>query len=408
MTSLPYDLSRSAERIATHIGKMSCFSLAGPGVTRPALTRPYFESLDYLECIAQELDMTVRYDPVGNFIASRVPAGTRCFALGSHVDSVVNGGAYDGTAGVICGFEVARLLPEAPLAVMSFIGEEGSRFGTGLLGSRCVAGEVSARDLRSYQDASGVSFFDAAHEAGYTPELAEECPQILHGLEGYLEIHIEQGRVLEEEGSEIGLVTDIVGMVHAQLEISGRADHAGGTPMNLRSDAGLTAAEVIVELEHYIKGLSTTAVGTVGEVSFYPGARNIIPGLVQIGLDVRDRNLTTIDTILEHIREFAVSRAVKRGQRVTYREDLRSEPVEMDSGVVSGLEAVLRDAKVRYRHMVSGGGHDAMVLAPLVPTGMLFVPCREGLSHSPDEYADPHHLALAAAVAAEYIRRRSA
>ena len=396
----------SVVRLERQIAELARFSLPGPGVSRPALTQPYFEALGYLERLAAEVGMQVRYDPVGNFIASRVPPGAPSFALGSHIDSVIAGGAYDGVAGVVCGFEVARLLPQAPLTVIAFMGEEASRFPTGLLGSRCVLGKMTAQDLQQCCDAEGVSFFDAATRAGYHPERVAESADLLDHLLGYLEIHIEQGRVLEEEGLELGLVTDVVGLVHAYLEIAGRADHAGGPPMNLRSDAGLTAAEVVTELERYVHSLDTTPVGTVGEISLVPGARNIIPGLARVGLDVRDRDLAVIDQILEHIRTFAQQRAATRGQQVSYREDLRNGPVAMNPAVVAGLEEAVRQLGLPYRRMVSGGGHDAMIVAPELPTGMLFVPCRGGISHSPAEYAEPRHLAQAVQVAVGYIQQQ--
>lgn len=396
----------SAVRLERQLAELARFSLPGHGVSRPALTQPYFEALGYLERLAAEVGMQVRYDPVGNFIASRVPPGVASFALGSHIDSVIEGGAYDGIAGVVCGFEVARLLPQAPLTVIAFIGEEASRFPTGLLGSRCVLGKMTVQELKRCCDAEGVSFFEAATQAGYHPERVAESADLLDQLLGYLEIHIEQGRVLEEEGLQLGLVTDVVGLVHAYLEISGRADHAGGTPMNLRSDAGLTAAEVVTELERYVRSLDTTPVGTVGEISLEPGARNIIPGLARVGLDVRDRDLAVIDQILEHIRTFAQQRAATRGQQVTYREDLRNGPVAMNPEVIGGLEEALHQLGLPYRRMVSGGGHDAMIVAPQLPTGMLFVPCREGISHSPHEYAEPRHLAQAVQVAVRYIEQQ--
>lgn len=396
----------STVRLERQLADLARFSLPGPGVSRPALSRPYFEALGYLERLAAEVGMQVRYDPVGNFIASRVPPGKPSFALGSHIDSVIEGGAYDGVAGVVCGFEVARLLPHAPLTVIAFIGEEASRFPTGLLGSRCVLGKMTVQDLKGCCDADGVSFFEAATRAGYQPEQVAACADLLQHLVGYLEIHIEQGRVLEEEGLELGLVTDVVGLVHAYLEISGRADHAGGTPMNLRSDAGITAAEVVTELERYVRGLEATPVGTVGEISLVPGARNIIPGLARVGLDVRDRDLAVIDQILEHIRRFAQLRGATRGQQVNYREDLRNGPVAMNPAVVTGLEESLRQSGFPYRRMVSGGGHDAMIVAPQVPAGMLFVPCREGISHSPNEHAEPRHLAQAVQVAVLFIQQQ--
>ena len=393
-----FDVRESARRLERDIEKLSQFSSPGPGVTRLSFTLEYRSALDYLEEQFESIGFEVYYDPVGNFVASNVPAGERCVALGSHVDSVPNGGRFDGTAGVLCALEVARLIPDAPLKVFSFVEEEGSRFGSGILGSRCAVGSVSREDLRAYTDPDGISFHEAAIEAGYEPDLVADCPVNLNGVERYVEVHIEQGRVLEESGEEIGVVEAIAGLVHGGIEVEGRADHAGATPMDLRSDSGLTAAEVMVELEQLVRKGRETAVGTVGRVELDPGALNVIPGHALVGLDVRDIDEARVDEILDGIVAFARRRAGQRGQRITYQEHLRTAPVDMAREVVAGLENYCELVGISCRRMVSGAGHDAMMIARRVPAGMLFVPSREGISHSPEEFTEPRHLAQAVAV----------
>lgn len=399
----PFDRQASAERLRAQIEQMAGFTAPGDGVTRASLTDAYMAALAFLEDLARGLSLRVWYDAVGNFYATNAPPGVPSVALGSHVDSVPHGGRFDGTAGVLCAFEVARALPERPITVVSFIGEEGSRFPWGLLGSRCVAGQVGTADLRRLRDEHGTSYFDAAQARGFHPEDVDTCPAALRGWSAYLEIHIEQGRVLQDEGLEIGLVTDIAGIVHASLDIRGRADHAGATPMHLRSDAGLTAAEVMLELESIVRASSPTAVGTVGTLELGPGARNVIPGRASVGLDVRDRQAEVLDDILQQIQGFAQQRAEVRRQQVSYDEALRTAPIALDPATVDGLEAALRRLHIPHRRMVSGAGHDAMMVAPFVPAGMLFVPCRDGVSHAPDEYADAQHLATAVAVTIDHL-----
>jgi allantoate deiminase len=393
-----FDVRESARRLERDIEKLSQFSSPGPGVTRLTFTLEYRSALDYLEEQFESIGFEVYYDPVGNFVATNVPAGERCVALGSHVDSVPNGGRFDGTAGVLCALEVARLIPDAPLKVFSFVEEEGSRFGSGILGSRCVVGSVSSEDLRAYTDPDGISFYEAAIDASHEPDRVADCPVNLNGVERYLEVHIEQGRVLEESGEEVGVVDAIAGLVHGALEVEGRADHAGATPMDLRSDSGLTAAEVVVELERLVRRVGETAVGTVGRVELDPGALNVIPGRALVGLDVRDIDEARVDEILDGIVTFARRRAGQRGQRITYRERLRTAPVDMARGVVADLGDSCERVGVSCRRMVSGAGHDAMMIAGRVPTGMLFVPSRGGISHSPEEFTEPRHLAQAVAV----------
>ena len=396
-----FDVRESAWRLERDIEKLSQFSSPGPGVTRLSFMLEYRSALDYLEEQFNSIGFEAYYDPVGNFVATNVPAGKRCLALGSHIDSVPNGGRFDGTAGVLCALEVARLIPDTPLKVFSFVEEEGSRFGSGILGSRCAVGSVSREDLRAYTDRNRISFYEAAIDAGHEPDRVADCPVNLNGVERYVEVHIEQGRVLEERGEEIGVVEAIAGLVHGALEVEGRADHAGATPMDLRSDSGLTAAEVVVELDRLVRRVGETAVGTVGRVELDPGALNVIPGHALVGLDVRDIDEARVDEILDSIVAFARQKAGQRGQRITYREHLRTAPVDMSREVVADLEVSCERVGISCRRMVSGAGHDAMMIAQRVPTAMLFVPSQNGLSHAPDEYTDPRHLAGAVAVLLE-------
>jgi allantoate deiminase len=398
-----FDVRESARRLERDIQELSRFSGPGPGVSRLSFTPEYRSALGYLEEEFGGIGFETYYDPVGNFVASNVPVGERCVALGSHVDSVPNGGRFDGTAGVLCALEVARLMPDASLKVFSFVEEEGSRFGRGILGSRCAVGSVSEEDLRVYRDPDGVSFYEAAIEAGHEPARVADCTANLDGVERYVEVHIEQGRVLEEGGEEVGVVEAIAGLVHGTLEVEGSADHAGATPMDLRSDAGLTAAEIVVELERLVRGVGKTTVGTVGRVELHPGALNVIPGRAEVELDVRDVEESRVEEILDGIVDFARGRAEERGQRITYREHLRTAPVGMAREVVSALEDACGRTGVSYRKMVSGAGHDAMMVARRVPAGMLFVPSREGISHSPEEFTEPLYLARAVTVLLEAV-----
>ncbi len=401
-----FDPENSARRLWKDIEQLAEFSLPGPGVTRLSFTPEYRDALSYLSNEFEALGFTTTLDPVGNFIATNVDAGERCVALGSHVDSVPHGGRFDGTAGVLCALEVARHAPDEPLRIFSFIEEEGGRFGSGLLGSRCIAGIVSAGELEEHRDADGVSFHEAAGEAGYSPADVKRCSESLDGVECYLEVHIEQGRVLEETGEEMGIVEAVAGMVHGTLEVEGRADHAGATPANLRSDAGLTAAEIVVELDAAVRESGGSVVGTVGRINFYPGALNIIPGMATVGLDIRDVEEERRDLVLERVLAFAEKRAGSRKQRVSYASHLSSPATPMDPELVHALEQASRRVGISARRMPSGAGHDAMIMAWRVPAGMLFVPSRGGVSHSPEEFSEPRHLAGAVAVLLETLSER--
>ncbi len=393
-----FDPETSADRLQSDLDAVSRFSRQGPGITRLSFTPEYRATLDYLAKEFEALGFRTEYDPVGNFVASNVGPGDRCAALGSHVDSVPNGGRFDGTAGVLCALEVARTAPDAPLKVFSFVEEEGARFGSGLLGSRCTVGAVSSEELKGYRDGEGTSFYHAAQEAGHDPDRVANCPGFLEGVERYLEVHIEHGRVLEDAGQEIGVVEAIAGVLHFELEVTGRADHAGATPMDLRSDAGLTAAEIVVETERAARGAGGAAVGTVGRVEMYRGALNVVPGRAHVGVDVRDVSEERRERVVGRIVAFARERAGSRGQEVIYREHLRSASTPMDEDLVAGLLEAAQKAGAEPRRMVSGAGHDAMMVAQRVPAGMLFVPSRNGISHAPEEFTETRHLARAVAV----------
>lgn len=401
--------SSSATRIAADVDMLatSKFTLPGLGVTRYAYTDVYARTLHYFEEAFRGLGFDVRYDPVGTLIASNRPPGERCFGLGSHCDSVKNGGRYDGTLGVACALEVCRLAHERgldlPLRVFSFLEEEGSGFGQMLLGSRIMLQRVSDDDLASYCTDDGTSFVEAAREAGFGPDRHRESIVALDGLVGWIEPHIEQGRVLQDTGYRLGVVDAIAGYIHADAKVEGRADHAGATPMGFRSDAAITAAEIVVELDGMARACSDDVVGTVGEIHLQPGVINVVPGTAEFTLDLRSTSGAHAE-LAERISAYGRSRAEARGQRWSYRERQRVEPMAMHERVVNALERAASTTGHPWRRMPSGAAHDTMLVAERVPSAMVFVPCVDGISHAPEERADPADAALAAEVILAAVR----
>jgi allantoate deiminase len=242
-------------------------------------------------------------------------------------------------------------------------------------------------------DEHGTAFADAARAAGFQPERHRDSGRELDGMRAFIELHIEQARSLEEGDLDIGVVEAIAGMVHADLTIVGRADHAGGTAMDMRSDPMVTAGEIVAELEPLTRRLSADAVGTVGSLAVTPGLINVIPASVDFTLDLRSSSGGHL-AVLEALLAFARERAATRGQTVQFHERSRIEPTRMDRGVVDVLGEAATACAARWRTMTSGAAHDAMLVARRVPSAMVFVPCREGISHAPEEYADPAHAAL--------------
>jgi hydantoinase/carbamoylase family amidase len=400
------DRERSAERIRRDVETLAGpdFTLSSEAIRRYAYTDVYRATLDYFTRAWEELGFTVSEDPIGNLVARNRPAGETVFGVGSHCDSNRNGGKWDGTLGVVCALEVCRLNAELgldlPLQAISFLEEEGSGFGQMVLGSRIVAQRVDEQELRERILAidDGRPFWQHAEEAGYEPARWRECAHILDDLSGWIELHIEQGRVLQDTGRRLGIVNAIAGYVHGDIVVEGRADHAGATPMDMRSDSALVAAQTIVELEQRARAAGSGTVGTVGEIEVSPGLINAIPGRTRISVDVRGPDDAAVHGVVRDIAAFARDAAAQRQMSARYSQRQTVPATPMDGRIVAALEAAAASTEEPYTTMISGAAHDTMCVADRVPTAMVFVPCRDGLSHTPQEDADPADAAVGAEV----------
>lgn len=402
----------SAQRIERDIETLAGpdYTLTDEAIRRYAYTPVYRNTLDYFVRELEALGFTVSEDPVGTLYARNRPPGEPVFGVGSHCDSNRNGGKYDGTMGVVTALEVCRLNAELgydlPLQLISFLEEEGSGFGQMLLGSRIIAGRVTEEDLRETFRAidDGRSFWDSAAAAGYEPERWRECAHVLDDLTGWVEMHIEQARVLQDTGNRIGLVTAIAGYVHADVVLRGRGDHAGATPMNLRLDPTLPLADTIVELERLATAAGQGTVGTVGEIEVDPGIINAIAARLRFSLDIRGPVDDAYRGVAREIAAFAAQTAERRGMTAEYAERQTLPATPMDERIVAALESAAQATGEPYMRMHSGAAHDTMCVADRVPTAMVFVPCVDGISHHPAEQADPADAALAAEIILNAIR----
>jgi hydantoinase/carbamoylase family amidase len=409
------DREQSARRIGQDIETLAGpdYTLSHEAIRRYAYTDVYRNTLDYFTRALEELGFTVEEDPVGTLFARNRPKGEPVFGVGSHCDSNRNGGRFDGTMGVVTALEVCRLNAELgydlPLQLVSFLEEEGSGFGQMLLGSRIIARRVGEEDLREHFRSldDGRSFWQCAADAGYSPERWRECSHVLDDLTGWIEMHIEQARVLQDTGNRIGLVTAIAGYVHADVVVHGRGDHAGATPMDLRLDPTLPLAETTVELERLARAAGQGTVGTVGEIEVDPGIINAIAAHVRFSLDIRGPADDAYRGVAREIAAFAGEAARRRGMTAEYRERQTLAATPMDERIVSALEDAARATGEPYLRMHSGAAHDTMCVADRVPTAMVFVPCRDGISHHPDEDAKPADAALAAEIILTAIRTLS-
>jgi allantoate deiminase len=407
------DRARSTERIERDIETLGGpdYTSSAEAIRRYAYTPGFRNTLDYFTGELRAIGFEAAEDPVGNLVARNRPRGEKVFGVGSHCDSNRNGGKYDGTMGVVVGLEVCRLNEELglglPLQLISFLEEEASGFGEPFIGSRAIAQQVTEEALREKIRAidDGRTFWEHATEAGYEPERWRECGRALDDMVGWIEMHIEQGRVLQDAGERLGVVNAIVGLLWADLTIHGRADHAGGTPMSLRQDAGSVAAEVTLELERLAREAGEGTVGTTGQCELEPGLKNVIPGEARLGFDIRSVDAETYRGVARRIAEFAEQAAARRGMKVDYVQRSDTPATPMDAGVVEALSAAAEASGAPFRQMPSGAGHDTQVIARQVPSAMLFVPCKDGVSHDPSEEAKPADGALAAEVMLNAIAR---
>jgi hydantoinase/carbamoylase family amidase len=406
------DRARSAERIGRDLEILAGadYTLSSEVIRRYAYTQVYRNTLDYFARELEAIGFEISEDPVGTLVARNRRPGEKVFGIGSHCDSNRNGGRYDGTMGVVTALEVCRLSEELglglPLQLISFLEEEGSGFGQMLLGSRIMAQRVTEDELQQSFLAidDGRSFWEHAREAGYAPERWRESARVLDDLVGWIEMHIEQARVLQDTGNRIGIVNAIAGYVHADVRVQGRADHAGATPMDFRLDPGPVAAECILELERLARAAGRGTVGTVGELDAEPGIINVVPAAVRLSLDIRGVDESAFRGVARDIAAYAGEAARRRGTTAEFRERQTLPATPLDERIVSALEQAAGATGEAHMLMPSGAAHDTMCVADRVPSAMVFVPCKDGISHSPLEEASPADAALAAEIMLEAIR----
>ena len=380
-------------------------------VTRVVFTERDREARAWLKKLAAETGLAVREDAVGNtfFRWEGAEPALAAVATGSHIDAIPNAGMYDGTVGVLGGLEAIRALqatgfqPRRSVELILFTSEEPTRFGIGCLGSRLMSGALGAEAARGLVDDGGVSLDEARTGAGYPGELG--AVTLAKGAyAGFVELHIEQGPRLEREGVPIGVVTQIAAPASGMITVEGEGGHAGALLMPVRHDALVAAAEVVLAVER--AALATGAedtVATVGRCEVFPGAVNSVPSRVRLSLDVRDVDLGRRDAVLAAIRSACEDVAGQRGVTITPTMLNADEPASCAAAVVNAIEAACAEAGVTRMRMVSRAYHDALFMARVCPVGMIFVPCRGGVSHRPDEYAEVADLAAGVRVLAQTL-----
>jgi len=378
------------------------------GAYRPLYSAAWAEACDQVERWMKEAGLTVQRDAVGNIWGRfEGSGGGKAVVTGSHVDTVRRGGRLDGALGITAGLAALRALieargkPKRPLELLVVCEEEGSRFATNFWGSRAIIGAIGPREADTVTDAEGVTLARAMRERGFSPENISSAAR--DDLGAFVELHIEQGAVLETERVPLAVVTTIAGGVHLEIVVTGRSDHAGTTPMDLRRDALAGAAAMIQAVQSIAAALGRPAVATVGKLSVEPGQINVVPGRVTFTVDLRHSDLGGRRALEERIRSLCTTIASERGLGIEIRTLHERPPVPMDGAVRQVLERAATEAGIVPAALVSGAGHDAQVLAARCAVGMLFVPSIGGRSHCPEEATDPTHLALGTRVLARAL-----
>ncbi|MEN1967944.1 M20 family metallo-hydrolase [Lentibacillus sp. N15] len=382
------------ERIDSRIQELSTIEKTNDGgVTRLAFSKALLKAQDIVKDWMAEAGLTVQQDPAGNVIGRKEGEikNAKPIVIGSHIDSVSNGGKYDGTMGVICAIEVAQYILEnnirikRPLEVISFSEEEASRFGNAFFGSMAFTGTFTQEDL-DRKDVNGISRKEAMKECGFDPDLLfADVARKKGEQELYLEMHIEQGPVLEQKDISVGIVKGIPGIIMSQVSIVGKSNHIGGTPMNMRQDALLGASELIEQVEKTCLDFGDSAVGAVGSLHVYPGETNIIPGKVELSIDIRHLDREQLNHMYQTIQEASERIARKRDLNFTFNEK-KTQPSPSSTEVIQVMEEKSKELDIEALVMASGGGHDAQIMAELSDMGMIFVRSTGG-SHNPEEYA---------------------
>lgn len=393
------DLTVDSSRLRQQIDELASFSdSSSPSVTRILYTESDIKARRYIKNLMDASGLVVREDGVGNIFGrwegrDSTAAG---IATGSHTDAIPFSGKYDGVVGVLGAIEAINALnrtgfkPKRSIDIIMFTSEEPTRFGISCLGSRLLAGLPYMKALLERAvDKENISFPDAAAAAGYelALETVLEVPLRENTYAAFVELHIEQGPILEEEGVAIGIVTAIAAPASLKVEFKGSGGHAGAVLMPSRNDAGLAAAELALAVEkHVLETESSDTVGTTGVLNLYPGAVNSIPSAAQLEIDVRDIDEERRNSVIQKIEASASEIAARRGVLLDFKVLTQDPPAKSSEWVMNSIESAAQQLGLKFMHMKSRAYHDSLFMARVSPMGMIFIPCYKGYSHRPDEF----------------------
>ena len=404
-------LSINGERLMKRIMALAeVGAIAGGGCNRLALTDADRDGRDVVVALMQDLGLDVVVDAVGNIIGTWAVGGGQAVMTGSHIDTVRTGGKYDGNYGVLAGLEVietcqqAGIVPQRPLAVGIFTDEEGARFAPDMLGSLVYAGGMTTEQAHDVIGIDGDRFGDELARIGYLGSVP--CPGATP--HAFVELHIEQGPLLEVNEVRIGAVTGVQGISWQEVVIDGQSNHAGTTPMHLRKDPAYAAAELTVFVRQLASRYGGDQVCTVGKIDLHPNLTNVVASRATLTLDVRNTDETILQKAEAEIAVFCTALAEREQVTITRRVLVRFEPVIFHDRVIDMVESAARTRGDSVQRMPSGAGHDAQMLARMCPSGMIFVPSHKGLSHNVNEHTDEADLVAGANILLDVMLQLSA
>jgi allantoate deiminase len=381
----------------------------GGGIIRHVYDSAWSAARQQLITWMRDAGLDVREDAVGNVFGRIEGESPRTILTGSHFDTVLLGGRYDGALGVLSALAALRSIkrelgrPKKTLEMVALCEEEDSRFHSNFWGTRAILGLIQHDELEDLRDLDGVTIGEAMRQAGFPPEHYHQA--IRDDLDAFVELHIEQGRILFDEHLPLGVVDTITGLYRFRVTLEGRTDHAGTTPMDLRRDALQAALHVSSEMTRIVAEVGRPAVVTNGWWNVQPGAWNIVPGLVEFSVDLRHPHEATKQQLAAEIRRRGEQIAAERGIGISYEVVGDVLPMDMDAGLKADLQAAAEMCEVKWVPMISGAGHDSQVMATKVPTAMLFVPSVDGRSHSAAEFTTPDDAARGANVLVAALQR---
>jgi ureidoglycolate amidohydrolase len=399
-------------RLISEIEALASISEApAPAVTRIVFTPADMKARGWLKARCEEAGLSLRTDAIGNTFVrwAGLDPALPAVGTGSHIDAIPDAGKYDGVVGVLGGLEAIRALqrsgfhPRHSIELLVFTSEEPTRFGIGCIGSRLLSGTLSAETARRLQDTNGDTLDEVRGRAGFGGEL-EKAKLPGSYYKAFIELHIEQGPLLEQQRIPLGIVTSIAAPASLRISIEGSGGHAGGVLMPDRRDALCAAAELVLLIENMARATGAIdTVATVGICEVFPGAINSIPSRVRLSVDIRDTNLKRRDGVMQKLESAGQTIAAKRQVSIGTELLNADAPADCASEVIEALSASCRKHNLSFLPMVSRAYHDSLFMSRIAPTAMLFIPCRNGYSHRPDEYASPEDIIRGTLVLAETL-----